>query len=306
MNILDKVESETGAGLVERLCPRPRVARLSPLLSEVQLESRGEVIQVSGAAGVGKSLLLSEWIADVLVHHGGEDDAAAATSGVLLITLEHPSVVVENLQGCLKKRLRKAKKDMTNSQCDVNSAADLLRCDPCDDVITEDMLHAYMDRCYVIAVFDETEFELAVLSLPFALNASRNGRGCDISMVVVDNIGTGYEEARQEQGGLAFHRFVGQRLANLTKAISGQAAGISLVFTKTDLSASMMAPSDGNKGARRRSRQWDARVTLSVTLVASEEGGATSRRKVFANLETAAQETRKTLVMDELGLFKEV
>ena len=55
--------------------------------------------------------------------------------------------------------------------------------------------------------------DLAVLNLPFVLAADRR-----IGMVVVDDIASGYQLARMEHGGLAFGRFVNNRLTQIIQA----------------------------------------------------------------------------------------
>ena len=229
LEILNEIGSETGLDVVERLRPRPTPTSLSPLLGDVKLETK-EVIQIASAEpGSRKSDLLSKWMADVLVR--------LPEMEILFLNLEHPSVALSKLSSNL---------------ADKKSARE-----------------AYNRRVHCIHIFDNDQFDLTLLNLPFLLASNKS-----VGLIAVDNIGTGYEIERYENGGLAYGRFISQRLESLLQSFAG--FQIPLIFTKTEVCAT-------------RKADWDPKITLSVSLRRDRSDC------IHAELETVTQKTSKKL-----------
>merc|ERR1712029_511930 len=194
------------------------------------------------------SLLLAEWISDSVVGHG---------CPVLFFKCHHPSPILRfHLKPALLKR---SSRDGSTS--------------PEDDFVQG----LIRNSLHVVNIYDNQQFELAILNLPFLRSAKR-----EIGMIVVDDIADGYQSAKMDQGGIAFGRFLNNRVAQLLQAISG--FKVTLVYAKR---ATQFVPS-------RRARQWDPKLTLTVAL---EWKDGSSSNEITAHMETANQKSSKTIVV---------
>jgi len=216
------------------------------------LESR-EVIQVSGdfrtTDNTGfdrQSLLVCEWMCEAMVKN---------SCTVLLINTQHPSTILHTVEQHLVKRLTTLRGSSGDSKASGQKAREVLK-----------------KSLRVVSTFDNQEFDLALLNVPFLLAADRK-----IGMVVVDNLVCGYQDEKLFRGGITFTKFSNERINSIVQAIAG--CKVCLVYIKRALFPNKQV------------QQWNPRISFTVDLNWKE--GITN--EVEAVLETSNQKLSTTI-----------
>lgn len=177
MNILESIDQEWGEDFLERLRSRPGLTGASPPFP-VTL-THNDVVEIRGASGSGKSLLLSHLICKVLtpVSEGG------CGAGVLLLNLDH-KIKVSDLHRLLTSQ---RKTDEAAKNC--------------------------LSNLFVMSAFDAATYNLCIAQLPSVLRKYRN-----ISLVAIDSAGAFFHSERVYKD-IFFDRFAAKRIQRVSKVI---------------------------------------------------------------------------------------
>ena len=177
MDILESIDQEWGDDYLERLRSRPGLAGASPPFP-VSL-AHGDVVEIRGESGSGKSLLLAHLICSVLtpVNEGG------CGAGVLLLDLDH-KIKVGDIQRLLTSQSK-----------------------------SEEAAKTCLSNLFLLSAYNAASYDLCVAQLPSVLRKYRN-----ISLVAIDSAGAFYHSERIHKD-ISFERFAAKRVQRLSKAI---------------------------------------------------------------------------------------
>ena len=177
MNVLEEIDQEWGEDFLERLRSRPDLSGASPPFPVSM--SHGDLVEIRGDSGSGKSLLLLHLICKVLtpVNDGG------CGAGVLLLDLDH-KIKVSDLHRLI------------TSQGKSGEAA-----------------KACLSNLFVMSGYDAGSNDLCVYQLQRILRKHRN-----ISLVAVDSAGAFFHAERLDRD-IFFEKFAAKRIQRIAKTL---------------------------------------------------------------------------------------
>ncbi|XP_076053514.1 X-ray repair cross complementing 2 [Oratosquilla oratoria] len=195
------IPAENGLDLLARLWERPDLSGLEPLLFDNQIE-QGDVVEISGAPGVGKTLIGMHLIASALLPQswrglrlGGQD------GGVLLVDTDLHFCILQlanMIERRIKHILKKVRAILKNDSCDKEELSALA----VDERAVRELLKLGRKRIYseidnlqksclskftYLKCTDSSQFAITLLTLKELLISKT-----EVSLVVIDSLSAYY------------------------------------------------------------------------------------------------------------------
>lgn len=194
--------SECGVKLLSRLQSkkRPSMVSLSPEIIPVVGPKPGEILEISGECGTGKTILLMDLIAQTIIptEYGGKG------ASVIVIDTNSNFHVPFLLPRIIEKHIIHSR----TSTCLTTDTEDLrVVTDNVADIVLETMKKILLFKCY-----SATDYELTLLYCTNHLTTNSN-----VSMIAVDSISTFYWSEFSDDHKIRMDTYLRRRIQELQK-----------------------------------------------------------------------------------------